>query len=228
MSTHFVYFTHLIVSSLVTTYHFMDVTWFKQKQKQAGATTADIAEAMGRDRSIVSHIYSGRQRMSLDWAKAFADVLKVPLDEVLTHADVLDGETVQQITLSPSGSDVDPFTDPGTTDHKSNERINALGGGRPGTAIWTVKTTALALGGYLPNDHIIVDTLKAEHCKAGDVVLARVYDRQSGLAITLLRRFEPPALVAATNDPTKQRIHIVDGNNVAIIGKVIASWRSSK
>ena len=57
----------------------MDDKWFKRQQKIAGVTAADIADRMGRARSNVSHILNGHQRMSLEWAKAFAEVLNVPL-----------------------------------------------------------------------------------------------------------------------------------------------------
>jgi hypothetical protein len=60
--------------------------------------------------------------------------------------------------------------------------------------------------------------------RPGDVVIAQVYDR-GGSAKTVLRRFEPPVLVAASMDPEDWRVHVVDGNNVLIRGKVVASWR---
>ena len=64
----------------------MDDKWFKQQQKRVGATAEDIAQKMGRTRANVSNIYTGRQKMSLEWARAFAEVLQVPIDAVsYTH-----------------------------------------------------------------------------------------------------------------------------------------------
>ena len=57
----------------------MDDKWFKRQQKRAGVTAEDIAEELGRDRSVVSRIYVGRQRMTLDQARVFAKVLEIPL-----------------------------------------------------------------------------------------------------------------------------------------------------
>ena len=79
--------------------------------------------------------------------------------------------------------------------------------------------------GYMPGDYMLVDTHASERARAGDVVVAQVYDNAKGSAVTVLRRFEPPVLVAASTDPEDRRVHIVDGVNVVIRGKVVGSWR---
>lgn len=203
----------------------MDVNWFKTQQKRVGVTAEDIANRMGRSRTNVSHIYTGKQRMSLEWAQAFADVLQVPLDEVLRRAGALDEAPARQLAPGFAESDAVAFDRGGQSAHQAISFLNAVGAGRPGVDVWTVKGMAMALGGYLPGDHIIVDTHQSERCGAGDVVLAQVYDMQRGTAATMLRRYEPPALVAASANPDEQRIHVVDHNNVAIMGKVVGCWR---
>ena len=202
----------------------IDEKWFKQQQRKAGVTADEIAQKMGRTRSAVSHIYMGRQQMSLEWAKAFAEVLQVPLDEVLRRAGVADGPTAQ--ALSPGFSDSDAAAwvpKPG-----EGQRVKTLAeafGARPGVDIWQVRTPAMGLQGLLPGDFILVDTHAAERVRPGDLVVAQVYDNARGGATTILRRFEPPVLVAASTDPADQRIFVVDGNNVAIRGRITASWR---
>lgn len=204
----------------------MDDKWFKQQQKRAGVTAGDIAARMGRARSNVSHIYSGQQKMSLDWARVFAEVLDVPLEDVLSHAGVLDAPEAQRVSPGFAESDVAPWTGNGGTGPRLKPIAEALGGGRPGVDIWTVKSLSMAAGGYLPGDQLLVDTHQSERCKAGDVVVAQRYDGQTGTAETVLRRFEPPVLVAASTDPADGRVLVVDGNNVVIRGKVVASWRA--
>ena len=80
--------------------------------------------------------------------------------------------------------------------------------------------------GYMPGDYILVDTNAADRARQGDAVIAQIYDNSAGSATTLLRRFEPPVLVAASMEPDERRVHIVDGTNVIIRGKVVASWRT--
>lgn len=203
----------------------MDVTWFKKQQKRAGVTTADIAEIAGRDRSIVSHIYSGRQAMNLSWAKAFAQALDVPLDEVLRHAGTLDREEGRALRHGMAEGDVVAFH-AAPDDSNINRLAVYFGAGRPGVDIWQVKGRSMMLGGYLPGDFILVDQHQAERCRAGDVVIAQRYDMQTGTASTILRRYEPPVLVAASQDPDDLRPIVVDQTNTVIRGKVIASWRS--
>jgi len=203
----------------------MDDKWFKLRQKEIGVTADEIAQKMGRNRSAVSHIYSGQRRMSLEWAQAFAETLHVTIDEVLKHAGVLDPPRAQELSPGFAESDAAPFVGQGKQLDDAQKVARALGGERPGVDYWTVKSDALALGGYLTGDFILLDTNKSEQCRAGDIVIAQKYNWQTGTAETLLRRFEPPVLVAASTAASAQRVDVVDGNNVVIKGKVIASWR---
>lgn len=201
----------------------MDDKWFKQRQKLAGVTAEDIARELGRDRSVVSRIYVGRQPMTAEQARVFARVLNVPLADVMQRAGILDQGEARAIAPGFSEGDASPFT--GKPNDVETLRAKAFGGGRPGVDVWVVKTPAMMLAGYMPGDCLLVDTHQSERRKPGDVVMAQVYDWSTGSATTLLRRFEPPVLVASSPEPDDRRVHVVDGNNVAIRGLVIASWR---
>lgn len=202
----------------------MDILWFKQQQKKAGVTADEIARKMGRTRANVSHILTGRQRMSLDWAKAFADVLQVPLATVLEKAGVTDAPTAQQVRPGFAEGDAEPFTHgPGLAEAAQTRSIAQLLGERPGVDVWQVRSPAMQLAGLVPGDMMLVDTHAAERVRPGDVVVAQVYGRDN--ATTVLRRFDPPVLVAAGCGAEK--VHVVDGVNVVIRGKVVASWRVS-
>ncbi len=203
----------------------MDIKWFKDQQKKAGVTGDDIAREMGRARSNVSNILHGQQKMSLDWARAFAKVLGVPLDEVLLHAGVMAPKEARPMRPGFAESDAAIFQPKGAEAIDMQDKLRAFGLARGGVDVWTVKGTALTLAGYLPGDRIAVDSHQSERCKAGDIVLAQRYDAQTATAITMLRRYEPPVLVAASCDPSEQRIHVVDTDTVVIMGRVVASWR---
>lgn len=203
----------------------IDDKWFKQQQKRVGVTSEDIAEKIGRSRSAVSHIYMGRQRMSLEWAKAFAEVLQVPLDEVLRRAGVADEPTAQALAPGFSESDAAAWA-PKPSDSNKPRTIGEALGARTGVDIWQVRSASMALQGLLPGDFMLVDTHIADQARTGDVVIAQVYDYAKSKAITVLRRIEPPVLVAASADPADNRIYVVDGVNVMVRGIVIASWRA--
>lgn len=207
----------------------MDDKWFKAQQKRVGVTAEEIAKRMGRTRANVSHILNGRQRMSLEWAQAFADVLQVPLAQVIEKAGIAEPAVAR--TLSPGFAESDAVA--WTPQHEPNRSLvsqslriaEALGADRPGIDAWKIKARSMALAGLLPGDFALVDTHQSERVKAGDVVLAQVYDNNAGTAATVIRRFEPPVLIAASCDPADARVHVVDGNNVVIRGKIIAIWR---
>lgn len=203
----------------------MDTIWFKALQKRSGLTSFDLGEAIGRDRTVISRIINGTQRMTLEQARIFAEKLNVPLHEMLEKAGLADKGTAQQLAPGFQESDTAQWAPgPGFGDDRDVPTVaEALGGGKPGVDVWRVKSQVMALAGLLAGDFMLVDTLQAERVKAGDTVIAQVYNRTG--ATTVLRRFEPPVLVAASIDPADGRVHVVDGINVVIRGKVTASWR---
>lgn len=203
----------------------MDEKWFKTQQRKLGVTAEDIAAIRGLSRTNVSHILNGKQRMSLDWANAFAQALQVPLATILEKAGAAEPQVAQQLAPGFAESDALPWAAPARPDDANKTIAAALGGSRPGVDVWRVKGSGMLLGGYLPDDFILVDTHASERVRAGDVVIAQHY-QPNGTAITLLRRYDPPVLVAASVDPADRRVLVVDGVNVVIRGKVIGSWRS--
>ncbi len=200
----------------------MDSQWFKQQQKRAGLTSFDLGDAIGRDRSVISKILNGYQRMTLDQARILADRLGVPLPLMLEKSGLADAPTAQQLAPGFSESDAAPYT-PQPANEQRERQIATVMGQRPGVDVWRVKSRALALAGVLEGDFILVDTHAAERVRPGDVVIAQIYNPRG--ATTVLRRFEPPVLVAASADPADARVHVVDGVNVVIMGRVSAAWR---
>lgn len=201
----------------------MDAAWFKKRQKMLGVTSFDLGKALGRDRTVVSRILHGKQPMTLEAAQVFADLLETSIDEVLKNAGALPHD--QARNLRPGFSESDAAIWQPKQNDPSDQIARALGADRPGVDIWEVKSMALSLAGYLPGDKLLVDAHASERCKAGDAVIAQIYNWTSGAAATVMRRFEPPVLVAATTSADDQKVHIVDGNNVVIMGKIIAMWR---
>lgn len=202
----------------------MDVAWFKAQQKRVGVTAQEIADRMGRTRANVSHILTGRQRMSLEWATAFSDVLQVPLAMVLEKAGLTDAPRAAAIALRDDQSDVIPLRVDDISKRKINGIAAAIMADKPGIDIWQIRSRAMVLAGFMPGDFVLLDAHNSERARPGDLVVAQIYQR-NGTAATVLRRLEPPVLVAASNEPDFARVYVVDGDNVAIRGTVIASWR---
>ncbi|MGI3163094.1 helix-turn-helix domain-containing protein [Pseudooceanicola sp. 200-1SW] len=230
----------------------MDDKWFKAQQKKVGITAEDIAARLGRDRSAVSKIYTGQRRMTLEWAQAFSEALDVPIDEVLRRAGLIMetssatpiDETPELIATPPKlggkpflqanharairqgmvQGDAAPFSGNLKETETANRVADAFGR-KHGQELWTVTSEAMKLGGYLQGDTLLLDTDQSERCGSGDIVLAQIHDWGEGSPKIALRRFEPPALIADSASETDRRLHLVDGRNVVIRGKVVASWR---
>ncbi|MES2667904.1 MAG: XRE family transcriptional regulator [Pseudomonadota bacterium] len=213
---------NFIVRFRVATSHRMEASWFKQKQKQAGLTSFDLGKILQRDRSVISKIINGGQKMTLEQAKLLAEALDVPLSEMLERSGLADAPTAQQFAPGFAESDASPFVAQSTSPGKF-ALIGEMFGARPGVDVWLVRTRSMELGGYLPGDFILVDTHQAERSKAGDVVIAQVYSRTG--ARTVLRRFMPPVLIAATAPSSDEPVYVVDNDMVSIRGRVTASWR---
>lgn len=204
----------------------MDAAWFKALQKRTGVTTFDLGEAIGRDRSVVSKIINGYQKLTFEQAAIFAEKLGVALPEMIERGGLGDADKAQQIAPGFAESDATPWQAPPRPDDPGRIIAAAMGGDRAGIDVWRVKGSGMLLAGYLPGDFILVDTHASERVRAGDVVIAQQY-LPTGGALTVLRRYEPPVLVAASVDPADRRILVVDGANVVIRGKVIGSWRAN-
>ena len=205
----------------------MDEKFFKNAQRKAGVTAADIAAELGRDRSVVSHIYTGRQRMSMDWAQAFAKVLQLPLSEVMRHAGIVDPAQAQRIDADFAGSDLMQIR-AGDPDH-STARATAqtLTADATGLEIYQIISKSMMLAGYMPGDTVVADPAQASRATAGDIVTAKITDWASGAAQTVIRRFEAPVLIAASPDPDDHRAVIVDGKSAVVTGRVVASFRAN-
>jgi hypothetical protein len=199
--------------------------WLKSALRKSDKTTLDLAHAIRRDRAVVSRIINGKQPATLEQAKSFAATIDHPVADVLVHLGLADGETAQVFNSGFAESDAIAWVAQGSRSKVVQSTAESLGGNKPGIDVWSAKSSVLSQMGIMQGDFLLIDTLQAERCKAGDVVIAQIYERDSDGATTVLRRYEPPVLVAASPNPEEQRVLVVDDRNVLIRGKMIASWR---
>lgn len=79
----------------------MDAKWIRQRLKSLGATQEQLAQAIGRDRAVVSRILQGRQPLRLDMADAFARVLQISTIDFLHHSGLSTGLQPLRIAQPP-------------------------------------------------------------------------------------------------------------------------------
>jgi SOS-response transcriptional repressor LexA len=202
----------------------MDMAWFKQMQRRKGVTSFDLGQAIQRDRSVISRIVNGSQRMTLEQARVFSELLDVPLPEMIERGGLGEKQIAQEFAPGFSESDAAAWIPgAGLSETAMIKSVASALGERPGVDVWRVKSRSMALAGLIEGDFMLVDTNQAERVKPGDIVLAQVYNR--GGTMTVLRRYAPPVLISASADQADVGVHVVDGVNVMVRGKVIASWR---
>jgi transcriptional regulator with XRE-family HTH domain len=115
------------------------------------------------------------------------------------------------------------FAEPDAVPYRAPERIgDAAGAGRDW---WLIKSRALDLEGYLPDDRVLVDL--RERPLPGDIVVAQVISER-GEPETVFRKFEPPFLVTRSTLSDGGKPILVDYERVSVMGVVVASWRDRK
>jgi transcriptional regulator with XRE-family HTH domain len=95
--------------------------------------------------------------------------------------------------------------------------------GRENTDAWLLNSRALENLGYRVGDTLIVEL--GLQPVPQDIVCAQVYDWQNGRSETLFRLFQPPYLLAASNDASLMRPLLVDESAVSIKGVVTLQLR---
>ena len=150
----------------------VDEKWFKTQQKRAGVTAADIADIAGRSRTNVSHIYAGKQKMSLHWAAAFAQAFGLPVAEILNKAGVTTPKTQAAIETALGDGDLFELSLP--PGDPANAICNLFRKPSQNLTLWRVTGQSLQLSGYIQGDTIALDRNQSETCRPGDIVVAKI------------------------------------------------------
>ena len=198
----------------------MDSEWFKNRHREMGKTQAEAAAMMGRAPTFLTRIYSGQQELRMAEAQMLAKILRTTPGEILRRAG-----TIMEAEAGSVDEGTGGFREPiPAYEVKPVETdMPSLEPARNSQTVWRIGTNALALLGYREGDFILVDL--NEEPRAGDIVVAQLYDWKSGTAHTVIRAFQPPYLLRPGLDAADLRPEVVDNDRVGIKGVVVASWR---
>lgn len=200
--------------------------FFKRRQRELGVTTDDLGRAIGRDRTVISKIYGGSRPIKPHEVPLIAELLEVSVDEVIDHAGLNTPGVVRAISQPGfAEQEATPFDWQGAEAAHKGTLAAAFGFNRPGAEVWAVRGRSMDLAGYLDGDAIVVDRTRAERAKAGDDVLAQVYDFATGSARTVFRRYDPPFIYAVSTELAELKPYLVDGERVVIVGVITFTWR---
>jgi transcriptional regulator with XRE-family HTH domain len=176
---------------------------------QSGWTQTELAKRAGIDPSTLSRFLSGNQT---------DQTLR---SSTLRRIEAIFGGTLDLVPLQNPDPELQELNEAEAEPFKGVPLASLLpefGTGSAKLDPWVLKSRALDQLGYLPGDILFVK-LGAPALK-GDVVCAQIYDWANRQAQTVFRLFDPPYLLAATQQTALLRPHEVDQENVVIKGVV--------
>jgi hypothetical protein len=188
--------------------------WIDWLQGRTGQTDSSLAEEAGLQKN-----YLYRKR-------ADGTVLGVPQIRMLMERWEVPGPDTYLLPGASGLADEGAPYDPAGGDPLLKSMVELALKGRNNGASWRLKTRALEAAGYLPGDVLVSDN--AIQPRAGDAVVAQVYDVRTGTAETVFRLFEPPYLIAATSEAALRKPLLVDNERVIVMGPITQSFRARR
>lgn len=74
--------------------------WFKEQLESHKISQRGLAKKIGVDPAAISYTFSGQRKMSMDEAKAIADILLVPVTEVMRQAGIEVLDDVRKVPIA--------------------------------------------------------------------------------------------------------------------------------
>lgn len=78
----------------------IDQAWFQEKLRNLKISQRQLAKRIGLDPAAVSYMFAGKRTMSMDEAKAIADIFLVPVTEVMRQAGIEVLDDVRKVPIA--------------------------------------------------------------------------------------------------------------------------------
>lgn len=172
----------------------MDLSRLKELLEEFGITQTQIAQLLKRDRAVITNLMQGKRNLKADEAVTIANFLKVPVTEILGVDKLASGfsePAMIPFQHAPSG---EACKSRHVVKKKGKYFLEVEQVSTPKMFALEVRDDSLNLSGFLPGDIVIADTERK--IAGGDVVIIQHYDDARDTAETILRRYQPPMLLA--------------------------------
>jgi hypothetical protein len=182
--------------------------WLAEVVEKSGVKPTPLATAIGVSPSTLT-----RPLKNEDWSGSLSTSI---IARIVNYTGIpAPKELVPQPVQEPGfrEDELKPWNGP--TDHPIRKMGDNV------TDVWRVETDAVNLEGIVPGDLVLVNG--HETPRSGDVVVAQIYDDDTGNAETVLRVYEPPFLMQHSTGAAQAKPLLVDGERVAIRGVVTTS-----
>jgi transcriptional regulator with XRE-family HTH domain len=194
--------------------------WLRRVLEQTGDSPTALAKKAGLAQSTLTRFLHSDDAplLGLRSITKIAQVAKV-------SAPGFDGGEAKALAGFQEDEAVPFVNDAQSQNVRIKAAVAAIIGTRQAVDPWVMKTDALKFAGYLRGDILIVDLSRVPN--AGEIACAQVYNWEKGQAGTVFRIYEPPYLIAASDDAAMRRPLLVDNNQVILKGVVTESLRLS-
>lgn len=201
----------------------MDIENLRNVLKKHGMSQTDLARLLGRDKAVVTNLFSGKRSLKAEEAMLIARHLGVDVAQILGEKPAAQKRGMEEPAV------LIPFRQAPLKTKKSKQIVEKSGkfflkdSDVTGANVYAVEVRddSLNLLGFMPGD-IVISDLDAP-CKPGQVVVVQYY--KGAGAETLLRKFEPPLLMAHSTSQAHKPLN-VDKDNVRLVSPVIKLIRS--
>lgn len=171
--------------------------------KEKKVSQAELARLLGRDKSVITHLFQGKRQLKLHEAMKIAEYLGVPLSNIAVEGE--EEAEAAEAALTGMEDTLVPFRHEPSGAVRRSQHVHKQGGkfyfGAAGSFsdkayALEMSDDSLNLSGVLPGD-VLISELDAP-CRPHDLVVVQHYEGEG--AQTLVRRYESPFLVPHSTD----------------------------
>jgi transcriptional regulator with XRE-family HTH domain len=181
---------------------------------KTGWSQTDLAHRAGLDPSTLSRF--------LTKTRDGRALRSSTVQRIATASGLSFGEELLHEADGLAETEAEPFLY--SEDDNRTIAIKALCGQQKNVDAWVLTSRALEGLGYRPGDIVFVGL--GEKPVPGDVVCAQIYDWVKGRAETIFRLYQPPALIAVTQETSLLIPYVLGDNAVTVKGVVLHTLRS--
>lgn len=192
----------------------------KKLLTKQGLTQTDLAHLLGRDKAVITNLFQGKRQLKADEAAIIASHLGVLVSDVLGIEEQRAGKGFSESgTLIPFQQDPDQAKRYPNVVRKNGQFFLDAGetsGYSPKAYAIEIRDESMNLSGILPGDIVISDLDRM--CRVGQIVVAQHYHGRG--AKTVVRKYEPPLLLAHSTSPSFKPLNM-DGGEARAVSPVL-------
>ena len=195
----------------------MDSDWFKNRLRDRKRTQEHLAVAIHRDRTVISKIINGKQPLQIDEVRAFAEILEVPVIEILYRAELWDAPP--SVVLAPVINSVEAGEFVDTTPDEPPSAEHSIVVEHPAKTVFALRIEGDSMDRVAPENSLIVVDYSMKKAEDGELF---VFRRHGEATFKRFRKDKSGAwLEPDSTNPRHTPLFPGNGELIEVIGRVI-------